>query len=116
MASYFTYEELSRVSSYPMDINPDSLKRLNRAREIAGIPFIVTSAYRSPEHNKRVGGAPDSAHLRGRAFDIRCNNTRERYCIIHGALAAGFTRIGVGKSFVHLDDDPSLPQCVIWTY
>ena len=30
----------------------------------------VTSTYRSPEHNREVGGVPNSYHLRGRAIDI----------------------------------------------
>ena len=30
----------------------------------------VTSTYRSPEHNRDVGGVPNSYHLLGRAIDI----------------------------------------------
>src|SRR5690606_27853353 len=30
----------------------------------------ITSARRSPERNKAVGGAPNSYHLRGQAFDL----------------------------------------------
>ena len=30
----------------------------------------VTSTYRSPAHNRRVGGARNSYHLRGRAIDL----------------------------------------------
>ena len=32
------------------------------------------------------------------------------------ALKVGFKRIGVGKTFIHLDDDMTLPQNVIWNY
>lgn len=34
-------------------------------------PLTVLSAYRTPEHNKAVGGAKDSMHLYGLALDIR---------------------------------------------
>ncbi|NIQ13398.1 MAG: hypothetical protein GTO02_03000 [Candidatus Dadabacteria bacterium] len=33
-------------------------------------PLKVNSAYRSPEHNARVGGTPHSKHVYGKAFDI----------------------------------------------
>ena len=35
--------------------------------------ITLTSGYRSPEHNRRVGGAQGSQHLSGRAFDINVN-------------------------------------------
>ena len=34
-------------------------------------PLVINSAYRSPEVNKRAGGAPTSNHLTGCAVDIR---------------------------------------------
>ena len=40
--------------------------------ETADEPIIITSGYRSPEVNKRVGGSPTSNHLTGCAVDIRC--------------------------------------------
>ena len=49
------------------------LQKLDRARDVAGVPFIITSAYRCEQHNKNVGGKPNSAHLRGYAVDIKIN-------------------------------------------
>jgi hypothetical protein len=31
---------------------------------------VITSAWRSPAHNRAVGGVPNSYHLQGRAIDI----------------------------------------------
>lgn len=39
------------------------------ARE-AGIPLIIISGRRTEAQNARAGGAPTSAHLEGRAFDV----------------------------------------------
>ena len=42
---------------------------LDRARADLGVPFCVTSGYRSVEHNGAVNGQVDSAHLSGEAVD-----------------------------------------------
>jgi zinc D-Ala-D-Ala carboxypeptidase len=39
-----------------------------------GKPLILRSAYRSPEHNRAVGGAKASKHMEGIAFDIAMAN------------------------------------------
>lgn len=33
-------------------------------------PITITSGFRTPEHNKEVGGAPNSFHLKGMAADF----------------------------------------------
>lgn len=113
---YFTDEEFQRVSSSPMILDEDAIIKLDMARHYAGVPFKLNSAYRSPADNASVGGVERSAHLSGTAFDIACNNSYQRERIVAGALAAGFNRIGIGKTFVHLDCDPSLPAHRIWLY
>ena len=40
--------------------------------QVADIPLIITSGFRSPEVNERCGGSPTSNHLTGCAVDIRC--------------------------------------------
>lgn len=114
---YFSEHEFQKVSCSIADIDPLSLERLDHARNIAGIPFIITSAYRSKEHEKAMGRSGNSAHTRGRAFDIRCVSDRDRALIVTAAIKVGFTRIGIAKTFVHLDDDYyCLPSPRIWLY
>ena len=103
-------------------INMDSsfLQMLNDARSIAGIPFKITSGYRSVAHNKKIGGVQNSSHLIGKACDISIKSGQERYIILNALIKAGFRRLGVAKSFIHADND-SLEQggtknSSIWTY
>lgn len=39
-------------------------------RAIHGAPIGILSAYRTPAHNKSIGGARDSQHVHGRALDM----------------------------------------------
>jgi uncharacterized protein YcbK (DUF882 family) len=98
------------------DMKPDTLKRFNAAREIAGIPFNPTSAFRTVEHEKRMNRPGTSAHTTGHAMDIACTNDNARMKIVQALLKAGFTRIGIAKTFVHADDSPHKTQNIIWNY
>jgi hypothetical protein len=41
-------------------IDPELVERLNRARELASVPFEITSACRCSRHNAAEGGTPTS--------------------------------------------------------
>ena len=99
--------------------------RLDDARDIAGVPFIITgasgSACRCVKHNAEVGGSKTSSHLttdivQGTAVDIKYTNSLQMFKIVQGLLEAGFERIGVGRSFIHADVDTTKPKKVMWTY
>lgn len=95
---------------------PDFRDKLNKAREIAGIPFILNSAYRCDSHNADVGGSATSSHLYGVAVDIRCTGSRDRFLIVDALIKAGIHRIGIHKNFIHADDDFSKPKGLIFLY
>jgi uncharacterized protein YcbK (DUF882 family) len=107
-------------SGKAMDSN--FLDMLDYARGIADIPFKITSGFRTPSHNAYVGGvqaglkSKGSSHLFGYAADIAAPTSRQKYIIIDSLLKAGFNRIGVGKTFIHVDNDPDKDPDVIWTY
>lgn len=92
------------------------INKLTRARHRAGIPFIIVSGYRTPEHNTSVGGVSDSEHLKGNAADIFCVNSNFRFLIIKSLLESGFSRIGIGSNFIHVDDSNTKPKYVSWVY
>ena len=93
----------------------DFLHKLDEARELAGVPFKITSGYRSPQHNLDVGGRIGSSHIKGLAVDIACVNSHQRQKILTALIQVGFKRIGIGKSFIHSDLDPDKPNA-IWLY
>lgn len=95
-------------------MDKDFLKRLQKARSFAKTEFIISSGFRTPEHNEQVEGVKDSAHLKGLAADIRYNWSSERFKIITALLRAGFNRIGIYNQYVHVDFDQEKPANVMW--
>lgn len=78
---------------------------LEAFRAIAGKPVLVNDAYRCLEHNKSVGGVPDSAHVRGEAADIRVEGLKARDL---ETIARQIRFInGIGRSdrdgYIHID-------------
>jgi len=116
-SNYFKPEEfVCKCGCESNDMKTSTLIKLEYARVSANIPFIITSGYRCKTHNEAVGGKPSSAHTKGYAVDIKASGSAERFLIITALLQAGFNRIGFAKTFIHVDDDPSLPKNVIWDY
>ena len=77
------------------------------ARERLGFSLKITSAYRSPDYNKAVGGAIRSQHLANTALDLIPSKGRvkELYDQLIAMRQGGAFRGGVGiySSFVHVD-------------
>lgn len=97
--------------------------RANRAIQLAQLfeyirqkcgnkPIIVVSAFRTPEWNKRIGGAPDSQHMYGRALDVRPPEgfTPDSLYVLLKDLSRHTALKGLGlyRTFVHFDIRPSL--------
>lgn len=96
-----------------MDI--DFLQKIDKARDLYGHPIKINSGYRTPGHNKAVGGVRQSSHLLGVAADIHCNTSTGRMELVKALVDAGFTRIGIAKYFIHVDTDPNKPKA-LWLY
>ena len=97
------------------NMNKDFLFVLDEAREFAGIPFVINSAYRSPEHPLSIKN-PSSSHIKGLAVDIKATDSITRFKIVKALIEVGFTRIGIADTFIHVDLDLDKTQDVIWTY
>lgn len=85
-----------------------------------GYPIFnhINSGARSPSHNRNVGGVANSSHKipNCKAVDIGIPNTFVRNRLVIAARDVGFKRIGVGRTFIHLDVDGAKSQYVAWGY
>lgn len=88
---------------------------LDRARESAATAFVITSGYRCPQHPLTIA-RPNSAHADGLAADIATPDSHTRFLVLRSLIEHGFTRIGIGEDFVHVDAAEHLPRCVAWDY
>jgi zinc D-Ala-D-Ala carboxypeptidase len=88
-------------------INEPALDKLQALRDRLGKPLIVRSAYRSPEHNRAVGGATRSKHMDGAAFDIAMAN-HDPEAFEAAAREVGFLGFGFypRSGFMHVDLGP----------
>lgn len=97
-------------------VDPRLVKGLQCMRDNYGGPIKITSGFRCEAHNEAVGGASDSAHLVGAAADLSVETSKQRFRLVREAVNAGFTRIGIGSTLIHVDVSVSHPQNVMWVY
>lgn len=85
---------------------PETLELVEKLRALTKCSgVIVTSGYRTPSHNIKIGGASSSVHVEGYAMDCHFMNskynTKEICCM---AQDLGFRGIGyINENAVHLD-------------
>jgi hypothetical protein len=102
-------------------VDPEVVWHVQQVRSGLGRPLIVSSSFRSPEHNRDVGGASYSRHLYGDAVDVDVDQSSSNANVLgqeifNEALDVGIdfvvpleeTSVTVGGasrvSWVHLDD------------
>ena len=99
---HFTREEFADKLTGRCEMNAGVVDTLSAIRAQVGFPMVITSGYRSAQHNRDVGGGQYSAHLAGLAADVAVQGERA-YGLVRVALRFGVQGIGVYHTFVHLD-------------
>lgn len=89
-------------------------------RACGGLPITILSGYRTPAHNRRVGGARHSQHVQGRALDLLPPDSMSvsefyyRILAVADEYESKIKGVGLYPTFVHIDTRPS-PYIVKWT-
>ncbi|MCC6007538.1 MAG: DUF882 domain-containing protein [Rhodobacteraceae bacterium] len=104
----FSPTEIACRGTGQIKLHPAALDRLQALRDRLGKPLIIRSAYRSPQHNRNVGGAPRSKHMDGTAFDIAMSN-HDPAAFEAAAREVGFLGLGFypRSGFMHIDLGPA---------
>lgn len=108
---YFDTKEFESKDGKSSPFDETVVKRelivlLNAIRSRYGKPVVVTSGYRSPEHNEAVGGVKNSYHTLGLAADIRpLNENRSDLTMFQKICDEMNPHGGVGfyDTFCHVD-------------
>ena len=117
-AVHFKPSEFASKGNGLLNIDADLVNALDAVREEFGQPIRITSGYRDPEHNKRVGGAPKSKHVEGIAADIDLSgmDAQTRYRLMTLLIKHGF------RAFGSYDNHPNMLHAdlrefaVTWDY
>ena len=111
---WFRDDEFKCQCNCGMDVKQELKDALEDAREIAGVPFVVTSGARCLSHNRKIGSKDTSSHVKGLAADIKYQDDLHLTRIVHALSRCGFTRIGVNEKlkFIHCDIDREKPDAV----
>lgn len=108
-AEHFSPHEFASKGNGKVHVSRRMIDALDQVREAVGHPLRITSGYRDPQQNRRVGGARQSRHMVGDAVDIDITglSDTQRYFLMWHLLAQGFTSFGsYEKSFIHADMRP----------
>lgn len=116
MWKYFERYEFQCPCCAKNEQSNEFITMLDMARAIAGVPFKINSGYRCVHHNTEVHGSVMSSHREGLAADIAATDSLTRWKIVSALIAVGFTRIGLAKTFIHVDTDTRKPVGVLWLY
>ena len=88
-------------------VNPKLVEYVQKIRDHFGKSITVTSGYRCPVHNKRIGGATGSRHSKGDAADIVVSGVAPRevakYAESIGIKGIGLYETNADGHFTHVD-------------
>lgn len=127
--SNFSPEDLMSKGNRRVVMNKRAIRALDRAASRAGqynhpsiqltnqVSADRNGAYRDPKQNKKQGGAGNSRHMYGDAFDIWTQKwtKAERTGLLKNLFDVGFHAFGHGANNIHADMRPG-SSIIQWPY
>lgn len=120
-STHFPWSELAcrDGAQVPDALKPNArhlcLQVLEPIRAKFGGPLVVVSFYRTPTHNRRVGGAKASRHLKADGADVRPVSVLavpRLVALVEAMIAAGelpaLGGFGIYPGWIHVDTRPRL--------
>ena len=77
--------------------------------------ITINSGVRCEHHNYYIAATPTSSHIDGWAADLGYTGSAARYELLNAAFQV-FDRIGIAKTFIHVDVDATKTAGVVWLY
>lgn len=104
VSKHFRAREFQTGNCKIVIVSTHLLKILDELRDKIGQPVYINSGYRTPEHNKAVGGSALSYHMYGMAADIRAAKyTPKQLYDILDKMLEGWGGLEEHEYFVHVD-------------
>lgn len=107
LSKNFHQSELECPCCKSCEMDQRFMKALQRLRDLADFPFVITSGYRCPAQNRKVKGARASRHKRGKAVDISLvgvDDMQKHKFLKHATSLDGYyTGLGLYSNHVHFD-------------
>lgn len=105
LSPYFKRKEFScRCGCGFAAVDSELLHVLEDVRQHFNAPLVITGPCRCEAHNRKVGGAKSSYHVKGMAVDIKVSGVKPSEVYLH--LTGKYPhKYGVGKypTFTHID-------------
>lgn len=105
-ANFKVSEFASKDGSDEVYIDMELIAILQNIRDHFGKAVTINSGYRTPAHNKKVGGATNSYHIKGMAADIVVSGVKPAE-VAKYAESIGVRGVGKYTTFVHVDTRPT---------
>jgi uncharacterized protein YcbK (DUF882 family) len=113
LTTNFSLNEFACKDGTPV---PDELKsnvqaladQLQILRDYLNEPIHINSGYRTPAYNKKIGGKPNSYHMKAMAADItvKSKTPKQLASVVEKLISNGTLKIGgmgVYNGFIHVD-------------